>query len=59
MKSFFEKFDLIGGSLNFNYNKNHFKTVVGGLFSIFIMLILSLMIVAFGHDFYKRIIPLL
>ena len=50
-------FDIIGGSLDFNYRNGSFKTSLGGILSLIMLIILCLLIFAFGRDFYKRINP--
>lgn len=53
----FTKFDLIGGSIGFNYGKAGFTTILGGIFTFILVTVLSLLIAVFGRDFYKRINP--
>lgn len=50
-------FDIIGGSIDFNYRNGSFKTNLGGILSLIMLVILCLLIFAFGRDFYKRINP--
>lgn len=54
---FLKKLDLIGGNIGFNYDKYSFNSILGGVFSMFLITCLSLLIIAFGRDFYKRINP--
>lgn len=53
----FVRFDFIGGNIGFNFGRKSFTTTIGGIFTFFLVTCLSLLIIAFGRDFYKRINP--
>lgn len=53
-----EKFDLLGGKLNFYSNKEEsMRSKFGGTVTIILVVILSLLIAGFGQDFFKRTDP--
>ena len=58
MKGFIRSLDLYGGNVLI-YHKSHrsIRSVFGGLVTVFIMIIMSLVIVGFGGDFFYRTNP--
>jgi hypothetical protein len=55
-----EKLDLLGGNLSFyTYNNETIKSKFGGCISLLTIIILGLLIGAFGQDFFKRTNPIL
>lgn len=53
-----EKLDIFGDRITFTINKNKvFKTTIGGIFSIFAVILIMIMSIFFGKDFYFRDTP--
>lgn len=53
-----EKFDFLGGKITLSYKgETSIKTKFGGIITIIISIILSLLIVGFGNDFFYRTNP--
>ena len=55
---FLKVLDIYGGKVNLYYDgKTGPRTILGGLFTIFLTLIFVLLVLSFGNDFFYRLNP--
>jgi hypothetical protein len=56
--NYIKNFDLSGSEIKFKINsQNTYKTKCGGIFTIFLIILFSILFILLGNDFYMRINP--